>query len=114
MESDLIFYARESDLDSVAKNILDKMMPPAILLLYGEMGAGKTTFTKAICRALGCEDEASSPELRELGMEEYLFGDYFCIVEWPDLIKPLLKEQEFVELCIEVQNPELRVFHLKK
>ena len=46
--------------------------------------------------------------------DEYLFGDYFCIVEWPDLIKPLLKEQEFVELCIEVQNPELRVFHLKK
>jgi len=48
MESDLTFYARESDLDSVAKNILDKMLPPAILLLYGEMGAGKTTFTNSV------------------------------------------------------------------
>ena len=92
------------------------------------MGAGKTTFTRAVCRQLGVtEDEVTSPtfaivneyqsasgpvyhfdfyrvknlsEAVDMGCEEYFYSGRPCFVEWPELIEPLLPE-DTVRVTIE-------------
>jgi tRNA threonylcarbamoyladenosine biosynthesis protein TsaE len=90
------------------------MEPGDILCLHGDLGAGKTHLVKGIARGLGVSEHlVNSPtftliheypgqipiyhldlyriehsdELREIGVEEYLFGSGVCIIEWPDLIE---------------------------
>ena len=104
-----------------------------ILLFYGEMGAGKTTFIKAFCAALGVEDPVSSPtfsivneyhypkgkiyhfdfyrvknqaEALDIGLEEYLYSGYYCLIEWPEKIPDLLPEN-YLQILIEIQ-PDLQ------
>lgn len=99
----------------------------SILLLKGNLGAGKTTFTQFLIQKLGSKDEVSSPtynivneyhspkgkifhfdlyrlknieELDDIGFEEYLDEGYLCIIEWADLYKPYLEKDEFHELSI--------------
>lgn len=50
-----------SDISNIAAQVLDAAAPNKIFVLYGEMGAGKTTFIKALCDALGAEGQANSP-----------------------------------------------------
>lgn len=107
------------ELDEVARGFLLRYPKPGIFLLNGEMGAGKTTFVKAICKALHLND-ASSPtfslvnhyknenasvyhfdlyrinnieEALDFGFEEYLDKDAYIFIEWPELIIPLLATQ---------------------
>ncbi len=88
-----------------------------IFLLIGDLGAGKTTFTKHFVTLLKSEDMASSPtysvineyklqkgnayhidlyrlnsleEAMNIGIEDYLYSDSYCFIEWPELIKPIL------------------------
>ncbi len=89
-----------------------------IILLEGEMGAGKTSFIKALCASMGVEDEVSSPtysvvneyrtkdnepvfhfdcyrleseeEALDFGIEEYLDSGSFCFIEWAEKISNLL------------------------
>lgn len=84
------------------------------------MGAGKTTFIKQLCEELGTEDVVNSPtfaivnvydtsndgevyhfdcyrlkdirEAQDFGAEEYLYSGNLCLIEWPDIIAPLLPE----------------------
>ena len=91
-----------------------------IFAFYGHMGAGKTTFVTAICKALGVEDTVNSPtftivneyraakgfpiyhfdfyrinklqEAYEIGIDEYFGGDGLCLIEWPEKIEELLPE----------------------
>jgi tRNA threonylcarbamoyladenosine biosynthesis protein TsaE len=103
-----------------------------VFAFYGKMGAGKTTFIKAICEALGVEDVVTSPtfaivneygtkqesgkvfhfdfyrikNLREacdIGCDEYFYSGCPCFIEWPELIEELLPE-ETVRVCIEVHE----------
>ncbi|MBU3011720.1 tRNA (adenosine(37)-N6)-threonylcarbamoyltransferase complex ATPase subunit type 1 TsaE [Polaribacter vadi] len=88
------------------------------LLFYGEMGVGKTTLIKEICKQLGVLDNISSPtfslvneyqsekneivyhfdfyrindeeEALDMGVEEYFYSDNWCLIEWPENIKNLL------------------------
>ncbi|MBL7137399.1 MAG: tRNA (adenosine(37)-N6)-threonylcarbamoyltransferase complex ATPase subunit type 1 TsaE [Bacteroidales bacterium] len=111
----------ETELPRVARELLDTYPNQRIFAFYGPMGAGKTTFIKALCRLLGIEDEALSPtfaiineyhtrdnspvyhvdfyrinkleEVYDIGYEEYLFSGHYCFLEWPELIEELLPEE---------------------
>lgn len=89
-----------------------------VLLFHGEMGVGKTTLIKEICKTLGVEDIAHSPtfslvneyqtsqnkivyhfdfyridneeEAYDMGIEDYLYFDNWCLIEWPENVKNLL------------------------
>lgn len=129
-------------LPSVAKQLIDfvSKTEQKILLFYGEMGAGKTTLIKAFCAALGVEDTVSSPtfsivneyhypkgiiyhfdcyrlknqaEALDIGMEEYLYSDNYCLIEWPEKIPDLLPENYF-KISIEVQPDQQRKLTITK
>lgn len=118
---EFIRYISESDLQS------------NIFAFYGKMGAGKTTFIKAICKALGVQDNVNSPtftiineyksakgfpiyhfdfyrinrlqEAYDIGTEDYFSGNGLCLIEWPEKIAEILPED-----CIKVSittNPDL-------
>lgn len=109
------------ELAEVAKAILTNHPSKTVFLFNGDMGAGKTTLIKELCQALEVEDDVSSPtfgfvneyrsaqgsvfhfdfyrlenseEAYAMGAEEYFFSGSYCFVEWPDLIKEFLPEQE--------------------
>lgn len=108
-----------SDIDNVAQALI-KQLNSKIILLKGNMGVGKTTLIKAIAKVLGSKDEVSSPtfsivneykvnegvlyhfdlyrlnsieEAYDFGIEEYLYSNEWVVVEWPDIIKPLLPNE---------------------
>ena len=100
-----------------------------VFAFYGKMGAGKTTFIKAVCEELGAEDVITSPtfaivneyrsdttgeliyhfdfyrikkieEVYDMGYEDYFYSGALCFIEWPELIEELLPE-EAVKVTIE-------------
>lgn len=125
------------DLEQAAQELLDFSNGMKVILFYGEMGSGKTTFIKAICKALGVKENTSSPtfsivneylsdtnnviyhfdfyrlkneqEAYDMGCEEYFYSDNYCFIEWPEKIPSLIPEQA-VSVSIEVLENEKRVF----
>ena len=119
------------------QEIVDKIVPELkhnILLLKGNLGAGKTTFTKFLMKKLGSGDEVSSPtysivneystpkgkifhfdlyrlknidEVYDIGIEEYLDNSYLCIIEWPEVYEDELEGLSFHTMKIE-NNGETR------
>jgi len=104
-----------------ARNFIREMGDCTVFAFYGDMGAGKTTFIKAICEELGVEDVINSPtfaivneyrsartgeliyhfdfyrisELREaqdIGAEDYFYSGALCFIEWPEKIENLLPD----------------------
>ncbi|MBO5194945.1 MAG: tRNA (adenosine(37)-N6)-threonylcarbamoyltransferase complex ATPase subunit type 1 TsaE [Bacteroidales bacterium] len=110
-----------SDLDRAAVEFLEKIGESRLVAFYAPMGAGKTTFTTAICRRLGVTDAVCSPtftiineymtssgepmyhfdfyrinklsEAMDIGLEDYLYSGCLCIMEWPENIEELLPEE---------------------
>ena len=106
------------DIDRAAKEFLQMRPPLPVIALYGEMGAGKTTFTKALCRALNVIEGVNSPtftlineykteegelifhfdfyrinkleEAFDIGFEEFVDSGHLCIIEWPEKIEQIL------------------------
>ena len=127
----------EIGLPEIARKLLASYPDKRIFALYGTMGAGKTTFIKAICRELGVEDEALSPtfsiineyhthkqipvyhfdfyrinkleEVYDIGYEEYLFSGNYCLIEWPELIEELLPA-ETVKVSITGEQERIIAF----
>ena len=111
-----------SSLDTIqesAKEFIRQMGDDTVFAFYGKMGAGKTTFIKALCKELGVEDEVNSPtfaiineyrsettaeliyhfdfyrikkleEVYDLGYEDYFYSGALCFIEWPELVEELL------------------------
>lgn len=103
-----------------AKEFVANMGTSKVFAFYGKMGAGKTTFIKAVCEYLGVEDVITSPtfaivneyranngeqiyhfdfyrikkleEVYDMGYEDYFYSGAPCFIEWPELIEELLPE----------------------
>jgi len=119
------------DIDAAARAFVDDMAGRRLFAFYGPMGAGKTTFIRAVCEALGTTDVVTSPtfaiineyntrsgrpiyhfdfyrirrlaEVYDIGYEDYFYGsDGICLMEWPELVEPLLPP-ETVRVTIAVQ-----------
>ena len=110
-----------SKIDVAAKEFLSAIKTHKIIAFTGEMGAGKTTFIKALCKQLGVKDTTSSPtfslvneyennagqkiyhfdlyrlknemEAFDIGVEEYFDSHELCLVEWPEKLGRLTPEQ---------------------
>lgn len=106
-------------LPAAAKEFVAAMGEHKVFAFYGKMGAGKTTFIRAICHELGVTEEVTSPsfaivneyrsdttgqsiyhfdfyrikrieEVYDLGYEDYFYGGGLNFLEWPELIEDLL------------------------
>ncbi len=106
-----------------------------LFAFYGKMGAGKTTFIKALCQELGVEDVITSPtfalvneytagdgapiyhfdfyrikkieEVYDMGYEDYFYSGALCLMEWPELIEELLP-RETVRVTITMNDDGAR------
>ncbi len=111
-----------NSIDAAAAQFVEHMGDCRIFAFYGKMGAGKTTFIRAVCRKLGVEEEVTSPsfaivneyksetsgisifhfdfyrikrieEVYDLGYEDYFYGGGINFLEWPELVEPLLPDE---------------------
>lgn len=109
-----------ADIRKCAREFINDMGKAKVFAFYGSMGAGKTTFIKAICEELGVEDVITSPtfalvneytdgngnpiyhfdfyrikkieEVYDMGYEDYFYSGNLCLLEWPELIEDLLPD----------------------
>jgi tRNA threonylcarbamoyladenosine biosynthesis protein TsaE len=113
----------EAQLIKYAEDLAGDLQPGAVIALVGDLGTGKTTFTKALASGLGVSEPVQSPtftfikeyksgrlplyhfdvyrlgseeELEDLGMDEYLFGDGVSVVEWADKFPGIFPEGTLV------------------
>lgn len=132
-----IIISKLSDIDSAARDFLSQTEGHRLIAFYAPMGAGKTTFTTAICRQLGVrEDAVSSPtfaivneyraasgesvfhfdfyriektaEALDIGLYDYLDSGCLCLMEWPENIGELLPE-ETLKVSISVRDDGSRL-----
>ena len=118
-----------------AKTFINNMPGGRVYAFYGKMGAGKTTFIKALCEELGVEDVITSPtfalvneytsgegdpiyhfdfyrikkleEVYDMGYEDYFYSGNLCLLEWPELIESILPE-DAVKVTITPQEDGTR------
>jgi tRNA threonylcarbamoyladenosine biosynthesis protein TsaE len=132
----VITISNTEDLDRAAEEFLSEIGENRIIAFYAPMGAGKTTFTTAVCRRLGVRDDAvSSPtfaivneyrtssgeplyhfdfyritkiaEALDIGFYDYIDSGCLCIIEWPENIEEILPE-ETLKVSIAVNPDESR------
>ena len=103
-----------------AREFIQHIGDHRVFAFYGKMGAGKTTFVKAICEELGVDDVITSPtfaivneytsgegdsifhfdfyrikkieEVYDMGYEDYFYSGRLCFIEWPELIEDILPD----------------------
>ncbi len=109
----------ENELAQAARTFVQAMDQATVFAFYGKMGAGKTTFIKALCEELGVSDVVNSPtfsivneyrsdttgelvyhfdfyriekldEVYDMGYEDYFYSGALCFIEWPELVEELL------------------------
>ena len=124
-----------ANIQEAAHEFVNQMGDATIFAFYGKMGAGKTTFIKAVCEALGVNDVVTSPtfaiineyslpsgsiyhfdfyrikklsEVYDMGYEDYFYSGSYCFIEWPELIEEILPD-DAVRISIEEQSDGTRV-----
>ena len=119
MQNDIVPGFDLGNIDDAAGQLLASFPEARIFAFYGEMGAGKTTFIKAVCRHFGVDQFVTSPtfalvneyrdnekgksffhfdfyrietleEVLDMGYEDYFYSDSICFIEWPEKISGLL------------------------
>lgn len=129
--------ANEQQLPEVAKAILKAYPRERVFGFYGEMGTGKTTLIKEICRELGVQDITSSPtfaivneywtesgaplyhfdfyridepaDASRIGFEEYLYSGNYCFIEWTEKVEEIL-QGDFIPIHIQRVDDHTRLF----
>ena len=128
---------QEEEIQQAAAQFVSAMGTSTVFAFYGKMGAGKTTFIKAICEEMGVEDVITSPtfaivneyrsatsgeliyhfdfyrikkqeEVYDMGYEDYIESGAVCFMEWPELIEELLPE-DVVKVSIKQQEDGSRI-----
>ncbi len=116
-------------IQEAARRFVEAMGDDTVFAFYGKMGAGKTTFIKAVCKELGVSDVVTSPsfaivneyrsdiageliyhfdfyriekleEVYDMGYEDYFYSGALCFIEWPELLEELLPD-DTVKVTIE-------------
>ena len=129
------------ELDQVASELLNHISDRRIIAFIGKIGAGKTTFIKAICKHLGVNDVVNSPtfsiineyqnhstnqfiyhfdlfrintirEALELGIEDYFQSGLLCLIEWPEIISSLLPDATVFVTISELPDLNSRLIHI--
>jgi tRNA threonylcarbamoyladenosine biosynthesis protein TsaE len=129
-----------SELPAAAEAIINFSSDNKIFLFYGDMGAGKTTLIKALCKVLGVDEPVTSPtfsivneyrgggkiiyhfdfyrlktqtEAYDLGYEEYFYSDAYCFIEWPEKIPDLLPDH-YLKISIQATGENSREAIIEK
>ncbi|AMA49287.1 MULTISPECIES: tRNA (adenosine(37)-N6)-threonylcarbamoyltransferase complex ATPase subunit type 1 TsaE [Flavobacterium] len=125
-------------IEEVAAQVLASN-PEKVILFNGEMGVGKTTFIKTLCKVLGVQEATSSPtfslvneyqtnyneivyhfdvyrlksqvEALDMGIDEYLYSGHWCFIEWAEKIADLIPEKHTV-ISISTLEDGKRILHL--
>lgn len=128
-----------ADLSEAAEILTSCFKDDYVFAFYGEMGAGKTTFIRAICKELGSKDAVSSPtyglvneyalangkrifhfdfyrissleEAIAIGVDEYFNSNEYCFIEWPEKVEALLPAR-FVKVSI-TEEQEVRTIRMQ-
>ncbi len=130
----------EDQYPEIAKVILPIIQQHSVVIFEGAMGAGKTTFIRYLLAKMGAEDEASSPtyslvneydteqglvyhfdcyrleseeEAYDIGLEEYLYGDGICFIEWPERVASLLPPN-ILEVAISIDADRRRTINVRE
>ena len=110
------------------KELAARLAPGTVIALTGDLGAGKTTLTKAVAEGLGIREEVTSPtftivreyrggrlplyhfdvyrvhdadELFEIGFEDYVGGDGACLIEWAELLEDGMLPESAIRIRLE-------------
>ncbi|MFZ6665295.1 tRNA (adenosine(37)-N6)-threonylcarbamoyltransferase complex ATPase subunit type 1 TsaE [Peijinzhouia sedimentorum] len=130
-----------AELDNTALKIINHIGSKGIWLVEGQMGAGKTTLIKALCKKLGVRDTVNSPtfsivneyengagepiyhfdfyriknieEAKELGFDEYLYSGNLCLIEWSSLVMELI-DTPYWRIDILVNDDDSRIITLSQ
>ena len=120
------------NIHEAAREFIENMGGSNVFAFYGKMGAGKTTFIKAICEEQGVDDVITSPtfaivneytdidgdpiyhfdfyrikkleEVYDMGYEDYFDSGYLCLLEWPELIEELVPEDAVKVTITELED----------
>ncbi|HLV10592.1 MAG TPA: tRNA (adenosine(37)-N6)-threonylcarbamoyltransferase complex ATPase subunit type 1 TsaE [Halanaerobiales bacterium] len=140
MENNIYNYKsnNEKETSKFGKIIGELLEPGQLILLAGELGAGKTTLVQGICKGAGVDEDVSSPtytlineyegelsichvdlyrldkeeDLYDIGIEDYLDNEAVVLIEWPELVYDFLPP-DFIFIKIEVEEGKKREFNIE-
>jgi tRNA threonylcarbamoyladenosine biosynthesis protein TsaE len=132
-----LILERIEDISPVAGEFMNAVKDKKLFAFYGNMGVGKTTFIKEICRKLGVIEVVTSPtfalineyhtrdnqlvyhfdlyrinkieELFDFGYEDYLYSSNYCFIEWPEKAEEVLPEYILKVNMIEMPNGSRKI-----